>query len=297
MSMEETMKAWIVATDAHIGELVQAADGCEQITLVAVGWNGGANAGCDRVIRIQGADEVPLEALAPAVVAHVAAQDDDCVIVESTQAGRVFAGALAIALHAPVLHSVQSVAERNVQLARYGGLVTETYATGGAVVLLVDGVSDGTNGTALIETVDATGYAARVTRYDAPVGGSVNLDQAKKIVGVGRGFKEQEDLHVAEELAQALGADIACSRPLAEGQNWLPRDRYIGVSGQKVSPDVYIAVGISGELQHMAGVRGAKTIVAINSDPKAPIMKQCDLGIVGDLYTVLPQLTAAIQQG
>ena len=97
------------------------------------------------------------------------------------------------------------------------------------------------------------------------------------------------------DLAGALGGELACSRPLAEGVDWLPKERYIGISGQHIAPDLYVAVGISGQLQHMVGVRDAKVIVAVNSDKAAPIFTQCDYGIVGDLYDVVPALTAALR--
>lgn len=98
-----------------------------------------------------------------------------------------------------------------------------------------------------------------------------------------------------EELATATKAEVACSRPLAEGLDWLGKDRYIGVSGQHIAPELYFAIGISGQLQHMVGVRGAGTIVAINSDPNAPVFKDADYGLVGDLYTIVPALIDALR--
>ena len=121
-----------------------------------------------------------------------------------------------------------------------------------------------------------------------------DLGSASRIVSAGRGFKAEADLDLARELAGALGAELACTRPLAEGLDWLPRDRYVGVSGQQVTPDLYVAVGVSGQLQHMSGVSGARTIVAINSDADAPVFAYADYGIVGDLYQVVPALTAAL---
>lgn len=109
-------------------------------------------------------------------------------------------------------------------------------------------------------------------------------------MAVGRGFKNKEDLKLVEGVREKLGAELACSRPLAEGQDWLARSRYIGISGAKVSPELYLAVGISGQLQHLAGAKDSQTIVAVNSDKDAPIFAQCDYGIVGDLYQVLPLL-------
>lgn len=121
-------------------------------------------------------------------------------------------------------------------------------------------------------------------------GESVDLAAAKKVIGIGRGLKNQEDLELINDLAKTLSAEVACSRPLAEGLNWLPRERYIGVSGAMIKPDLYFAIGISGQVQHMAGVNQARTIVAINSDKTAPIFAQADYGLVGDLYKALPLL-------
>lgn len=124
---------------------------------------------------------------------------------------------------------------------------------------------------------------------------ALDLSEAKIIVGVGRGIEREEDLSLARDLCKVLGAELACSRPLAEEMNWLPEERYIGLSGQKVKPDLYIAIGISGQVQHMAGVRDAKLILAINRDENAPIFKAADYGIVGDLYEVVPSLTKELQ--
>jgi electron transfer flavoprotein alpha subunit len=123
---------------------------------------------------------------------------------------------------------------------------------------------------------------------------SVDLTAAKQVVSIGRGIAKKEDIAIAADLAKAVGGELACTRPIAEGENWLPRERYIGVSGAVLKPDIYWAVGISGQIQHMVGVAGAKTIVAVNKDKNAPIFKQCDYGIVGDLYKVLPVLCKSL---
>ena len=130
----------------------------------------------------------------------------------------------------------------------------------------------------------------RVIEHRPKQGEVVNLGAAKRVIGVGRGFAAEEDLKMAEELASLMGAEMACSRPIAEGEKWMSKERYIGVSGVVLKPDVYVAVGISGQIQHMVGVNQAKTLVAINKDKNAPIFKQVDIGIVGDIYTVLPKI-------
>jgi electron transfer flavoprotein alpha subunit len=122
---------------------------------------------------------------------------------------------------------------------------------------------------------------------------AVDLSQAPLIVAVGRGIKSQENIEMVQKLAEAMGAEIAASRPICDNE-WLPMDRQIGSSGQTVSPKLYLAVGISGAIQHVVGMKNSQTIVAINKDAEAPIFDIADYGIVGDLFDIVPALTAEI---
>jgi electron transfer flavoprotein alpha subunit len=122
---------------------------------------------------------------------------------------------------------------------------------------------------------------------------AVDLSQAERIVSVGRGIKGQEHLQLAQQLAQAMGAEIAASRPICDA-GWLPMDRQIGSSGQTVAPKLYVALGISGAIQHLVGMKGSRTIVAINKDPEAPIFEIADYGIAGDLFEVVPAIIAEL---
>ncbi len=124
---------------------------------------------------------------------------------------------------------------------------------------------------------------------------AVDLTQAPLIVSVGRGIKEQKNIEIVEKLARAMGAELAASRPICDNE-WLPMDRQIGSSGQTVAPKLYLAVGISGAIQHLVGMKGARTIVAINKDPEAPIFEIADYGIVGDLFEIVPALTAEAEK-
>lgn len=120
---------------------------------------------------------------------------------------------------------------------------------------------------------------------------AVNIVAAKRVIGVGRGLGSQDKLAAVEALAAKLGAEVGCTRPIAEEEHWLARNRYIGVSGVSIRPALYMALGVSGQIQHMVGVGDSKLIVAINKDAKAPIFQNCDIGLVADMNKVLPQLT------
>jgi electron transfer flavoprotein alpha subunit len=124
---------------------------------------------------------------------------------------------------------------------------------------------------------------------------AVDLSQAERIVAVGRGIKEQQNLQLVERLAAALGAEIAASRPICDS-GWLPMDRQIGSSGQTVAPKLYVALGISGAIQHLVGMKGSRTIVAVNKDAEAPIFEVADYGIVGDLFEIVPALIAELEK-
>ncbi|MGA2599204.1 MAG: electron transfer flavoprotein subunit alpha/FixB family protein [Bryobacteraceae bacterium] len=124
---------------------------------------------------------------------------------------------------------------------------------------------------------------------------AVDLTAAEIIVSVGRGIKEKDNIGIIEELAKALGGEIAASRPICDN-GWLPMERQVGSSGQTVSPKVYLAIGISGAIQHLVGMKGSKTIVAINKDSNAPIFEVADYGIVGDLFEVVPALTEEVKK-
>jgi len=152
-------------------------------------------------------------------------------------------------------------------------------------------------GVASVESFDAEVGAARVkvkAFHPSGTGDQVPLPEAERVVSAGRGLKGPDNWGIVEELAQALGATTACSRPVAD-IGWRPHHEHVGQTGVTIRPNLYIAAGISGAIQHLAGVNQSKVIVVINTDPEAPFFKAADYGIVGDAFEVLPKLTAAVK--
>lgn len=283
---------WIIAVEPEIAALVEhgrAVGG----SVVAVTVGGTPVAGVDRVVDVPLAEGVPAEAAAPAVAAAVAAEAGDVVLAANKPAERVLAGAVAARLGAPYLHGLKKIGQGSAELSRFGGIALETVSFDTAVVAVLDGGAVPEGEAPAAEAASGEYYKATVTGQDKVDVSSANLGSAKRIVAAGRGFKAEEDLKLAEDLAAAIGAELACSRPLAEGADWMSADRYIGVSGQSVAPDLYIAVGISGQIQHTVGMVDSKVVVAVNNDDKAPIFEGADYGIVADLYEALPAIVEA----
>jgi len=138
--------------------------------------------------------------------------------------------------------------------------------------------------------IDEDAIRSTVTGFEEVGAGDVDISEADVLVSVGRGIEEEENIEIIEALADAMGATVSASRPIVDN-GWLPQDRQVGQSGKKVTPDIYIAIGISGAVQHVAGMKGSDTIIAINNDPSAPIYDIADYGIVDDLFDVVPALT------
>jgi electron transfer flavoprotein alpha subunit len=147
---------------------------------------------------------------------------------------------------------------------------------------------------ALSVTVDASSIRQKPEAPFQEARQSVDLSQAERIVSVGRGIKEQDKLPIAQQLAEALHAELAASRPICDA-GWLPMERQVGSSGQTVAPKLYLALGISGAIQHLVGMKGSQTIVAINKDPDAPIFEVAEYGIVGDLFEIVPAMIEALK--
>ncbi|MFY9263461.1 MAG: electron transfer flavoprotein subunit alpha/FixB family protein [Arcanobacterium sp.] len=287
------MTTWIITSSSKISNLFDTAreiGGAVNVVVV-----GDAKVGGDAVIRLPLADNQPVEALSGAVADVINAEPGDVVLAGNTSADRVLAGAVAARFDAPLLQSAKTIKAGEAVLSRFGGLSDETVSFDSVVVAVLDG-GDALTADAGAETVkEVSGYSATVTEVNTEDTQTGDISLATRVIGAGRGFAEKEDLGLARELADVLGAEIGVTRPLAEGHGWAPRNSYIGVSGHVIAPELYIAVGLSGQIHHTAGVTDSEVIVAINDDELSEIFKFADYGIVGDLYEVLPELTEVVK--
>ncbi|HBT95749.1 MAG TPA: electron transfer flavoprotein subunit alpha [Coriobacteriia bacterium] len=238
------------------------------------------------------------EDITETVIELFKAEVPDRVLVEPTRRNKLIIGRVAAALGTSVIPDVIEFTDDGavVHLV-YGGLAhCREKALGPTAIFLVN--------TSAFEKSDDTGspelrqldfrapkHAIKRLNMSDNERSSVDLGVAERVVGIGRGVAKEEDIAPIRVLAEKLSAELGCTRPIAEGEKWLPRETYIGVSGAMLSPDIYCAIGVSGQVQHTVGINRAKKIIAINKDKSAPIFKQADLGIVGDLYKVVPALT------
>jgi len=302
-----SVNTWIVVGDQReVGNLITVARSLGgPVAAVVAGPRSVAETvaegGVDKVVWCSAPEDVPAEANAPAVAEAVAAGPARVVLAGRNPGERVLLGAVAARLGASVLSGARSITTDGddviVVNAVFGDIAEETVAVSGPVAVLLDGGSapPADRAKAPIEDISVPPLGLKVIETRTHGFDDVDLGAAHRVVGVGRGLKAKEDLALVEGLAHALGAEVACSRPVAEGLNWMGKDRYIGSSGAHIAPQLYLAVGISGQLQHMVGVTGAETIVAINTDPNAAVFKQADYGLVGDLYQLVPAITAALK--
>jgi electron transfer flavoprotein alpha subunit len=234
----------------------------------------------------------------------VTEENPDIVMLDTSRNSRLVAGLLGAGLHRTVLSdSLKLVVDDGVVATRmvYGGAANRDERSASiAVVLVSAGAFDNEPPAkaAVVKEAQAVAYDSGIicTGRRKKTGEKVNLARAKTIVGVGRGFSTRESLDNAFALADAIGAEMGCTRPISEEEKWLPKSRYIGISGVTCKPDVYFCLGISGQIQHMTGALSAKTIISINKDKNALIFKRSDYGLVADLDTVLPKIIEALKQ-
>jgi len=261
-------------------------------------------AGADKVIVLKGNNLWP-ESYAAAIAAQAAQAQPDVLFIGGTLRGKDLAAKAAAALQVGLITDAQKVqfvdGALETERMLYGGLAVCTEVLGGMNVITIpprayDVPAQDASRSGEIVSVDVQTDATMAVGNVCPiVRQGADISVAEKLVCVGRGVGKQEDMKLAEDLAAAMGAEICCTRSVAEDYHWLPNEAYVGLSGQKVKPVIYLSMGVSGQVQHVAGIRDSKLIVAIDTNENAPIFAAADYGIVGDLYQIVPLLTEAIK--
>ncbi|SEW19986.1 electron transfer flavoprotein subunit alpha/FixB family protein [Halobacterium jilantaiense] len=256
--------------------------------------------GVDHVHAVEHGEEFNHDVYAQAVEALADDLDAEFVLVPNSVNGLDYAPAVATRTgRTYVSDAIDLAYDGALEVTRemYGSKVETTVeVTDGPFVVSIrgaewpaaEGVGDAEVSTFDVD-VDEDAVGSTVKGFEEVGGGDVDIADANFLVSIGRGIEEEENLELVEALAETTGATLSSSRPIVDN-GWLPKNRQVGQSGKQVTPDVYLAIGISGAVQHVAGMKGADTIIAINTDPNAPIYDIADYGIVGDLFDVVPAL-------
>ena len=243
-------------------------------------------------------EEVSLVSVLSAVSELIVSQKPQLLLCESGSDGRLLAGYTAAKLGVSPLCDVMSLictagAVETTRLVYGGSAVKTEQCAFPAVAIVCAGTFEASDAAAepQVTQISCSGSCSvELAGTSAVEASTVNLAAAKRVVGVGRGLASADNIPAAEKLAAALGAEIGCTRPVAEEEHWYSKDRYIGVSGVMIKPNFYLAIGISGQIQHMVGVNQTNVICAINKDENAPIIKQADYTLIGDVNAVLPAI-------
>lgn len=295
------MKAFVLAEHADAArELCAGARAmADEVILVVV--DAEAPASCaDKVLTValpEGAvfDDA-YETIAPAFDAEA----PSVVLAEPTKHVKSVVGRLATHAGTSVMTDAMAITEGVAESMYFGGVGVRKQKSTGPTAFYTVGAgafpAAEASGDNVVEELAWIAPSSALKLMDSkPVEKSgVDLTKADVVVGAGRGFSEEADLALASALCDKIGGGLGCSRPLTEGEGWLPTEAYIGVSGLMLAPKVYVACGVSGQMQHMVGCNRAGTLFAVNKDKNAPVFKQCDYGLVGDVKTVLPALVAAL---
>lgn len=266
--------------------------------------------GADKVITAGASMEhFKAEEAADILESVINEEGPEAVLIASTKDGKELAPRLAAKLDAGCISEAGKIfydggvlsAERGVYSGN--GIAVEAFNSLPGIITVPGKAYDplpadaGRSGEVVPKDMELNDYGSKIVDVQKMRSEGTNVEDADKIVSCGRGFKGSDDLRLISELAEVInGNTLGCSRPIAADLKWLSEDHWIGLSGHKVKPKLYIACGISGQIQHVAGMRDSGVIVAINKDPDAPIFNSADYGIVGDLYQVIPKLIDAIKQ-
>ncbi len=259
--------------------------------------------GAEKVIVLQGSDTW-VEAYEKAIAETIREEGAEIVLIGGTSRGKYIAAKAAARLDAGLLtDAVKIVLEGDKLVADrlvYGGLAVTTEELAFPAFATIPSrsyeimPSEGGHGDVIVKEVTADPKLTVIDTVKAQQQG-VDISKADRVIGIGRGVEKQEDLAMIQAFADAMEAEVGCTRPICEEMKWMPIDRYIGISGQIIKGSLYVAVGTSGQIQHVAGIRDSKVIVAINSNEKEPIFAAADYGIVGDYAEIVPALTEALQ--
>ncbi|UTF54616.1 electron transfer flavoprotein subunit alpha/FixB family protein [Natronosalvus rutilus] len=257
--------------------------------------------GVDTVHTVAYGEEFNHDVYTQAITQLADALEPAYLVMPNSVNGLDYAPAVATRLDVPLVTDAVGLATEGDTLVgtreMYGGKVeTTTEVDADQVAITIRGAEwepTEAAGDATVEAFDADidedAIGSTVTGFEEVAGGDVDISEADLLVSIGRGIEEEENLDLIRELVEALDATLSSSRPIVDA-GWLPANRQVGQSGKVVTPDVYIAIGISGAVQHVAGMKGSETIVAINTDPNAPIMDIADYAIHDDLFDVVPAL-------
>ncbi|MGC8663368.1 MAG: electron transfer flavoprotein subunit alpha/FixB family protein [Thermoplasmata archaeon] len=254
------------------------------------------NYGAKNLYRLQG-NNLYVDNISEKLAEMFKANGYDLIIIGSSAMGREISSLLSEILHLEAITEVMKIEPKDSIIATerffFGGKTVIREESGARIFTVLPGLIDP-------QKVDSSSQETKISiekesaikvvnEIEKPKS-SVNLEKADIIVSAGRGIGKKEGLAVIQQLADALHGEVGGSRPVCLDYHWLSEERQVGLSGKRVKPKVYVACGISGQVQHIAGMRGSRTVIAINKDKNAPIFNECDYGIVGDLYAVIPKI-------
>lgn len=265
--------------------------------------------GADEIVLLSPlGEDMSLAAWIPVIAAEAKGADPDILLIAATARGKDFAARLAARLDTGLCSNCTALHREGD-----GTIVMERLAYGGAAV---DRVSCSTR--PVMATIPPRTFApapadngrsgeirklplppstpVRVIARKTKDRSSQDITEAKTVICVGRGMEKEEDINIARQLAELVGGEVSCTRPISEELHWLPDDLCIGLSGVQVKPDLYVGLGVSGQIQHVTGIRGVRVICAVNKDENAPIFQAADLGIIGDLREVMPRLIEELKK-
>ncbi len=266
--------------------------------------------GADEVMLLPPlSSEQPAESCIPVILEEAKKGDPELILLSATPRGKNMAALLAARLNAGLVSSCTQIDYDEGSKT----LVMERLAYGGAAVQKAVCSARPAMATIPPRTYETampkTGRQGNIRELPSPPPSAIkvierkvkakeakDISEARVVVCVGRGIEKAEDLTIARQLAEAVSGSIGCTRPIAEELHWLPEELCIGLSGIQVKPDLYLGIGVSGQVQHVTGIRNAKVIAAVNKDENAPIFKAADFGIVGDLYDVVPKLISELKK-